>query len=100
MAGGGGRARRGSSHNRVPEQGPSMRLLKAGAGSIPIVLAILAGLCLGAGRLAAADPDKKDTPPEKKDDAPPEKRYAFQMDGKPWDAVFKWLTEETGKEVV
>ena len=41
--------------------------------------------------VVAADPEKKD--------AAPEKRIAFAMDGKPWDAVFKWLTDQTGKEV-
>ena len=34
-----------------------------------------------------------------KKDATPEKRVAFAMDGKPWDAVFKWLADQTGKEV-
>ena len=31
---------------------------------------------------------------------PTEKRIAFSMDGKPWGAVFTWLADQTGKEVI
>jgi type II secretion system protein D len=69
-----------------------MRILNAGVWGKPIVLAALAVLVGAGAYLTAADPEKKD--------APTEKRIAFAMDGKPWDAVFKWLTNETGKEVI
>ena len=69
-----------------------MRILNAGVWGKPIVLAALAVLVVGGGPLAAADPEKKA--------APTEKGIAFAMDGKPWDAVFKWLANETGKEVI
>jgi type II secretion system protein D len=69
-----------------------MRILNAGVWRKPIILAALAVLVGAGAYLAAADPEKKD--------ASTEKRIAFAMDGKPWDAVFKWLTNETGKEVV
>ncbi|HEY2148338.1 MAG TPA: hypothetical protein VGH32_10400, partial [Pirellulales bacterium] len=69
-----------------------MRTLNVVARGKPIVLAALAVLVVVSGRLAAADPEKKE--------ASTEKRIAFAMDGKPWDAVFKWLANETGKEVV
>ncbi len=62
------------------------------------LLAVLAVIAAGAACVIAADPEKKDSPPDKKD-APAEKRVAFAMDGKPWDAVFKWLADQTGKEV-
>ncbi len=69
-----------------------MRILNAGVWGKAIILTAMAVLVVVSGPLGAADPEKKD--------APTEKRIAFAMDGKPWDAVFKWLANETGKEVV
>ncbi len=68
-----------------------MRILNVGVWGKPLVLAALAVLVV-CGPLAAADPEKKE--------ASTEKGIAFSMDGKPWDAVFKWLANETGKEVI
>ena len=68
-----------------------MRNLNVLSRGKPIVLAALAVLVVVSGRLAAANPEKKD--------ASTEKQIAFAMDGKPWDAVFKWLANETGKPV-
>jgi type II secretion system protein D len=69
-----------------------MRILNAGVWGKPIILAALAVLVGAGAYLTAADPEKKE--------ASTEKRIAFAMDGKPWEAVFKWLTNETGKDVV
>ena len=69
-----------------------MRNLNVLSRGKPIVLAALAVLVVVSGRLAAANPEKKD--------ASTEKQIAFAMDGKPWDAVFKWLANETGKPVI
>ena len=69
-----------------------MRVLKVGMGGIAVLLAALTALAVVAAPGRAADPEKKDETPQKK--------YQFAMDGKPWSAVFKWLTDETGKEVI
>ena len=69
-----------------------MRILNAGVWGKPIILAALAVLVGAGAYLTAADPEKKE--------ASTEKLIAFAMDGKPWDAVFKWLANETGKDVV
>ncbi len=67
-----------------------MRVLKVGMGRIAVLLAVLTALALSTGVARAADPEKKE-----------EKTYPFiAMNGKPWSAVWKWLTEETGKEVI
>ena len=67
-----------------------MRRMKAGLGGIAVVLAVVTALTAGVGRAQAADPDKK------KD----EKKYQVTFNGAPWADVFKWLTNETGKEVL
>ena len=69
-----------------------MRVLKVGMGGIAVLLAALTALAVVTAPGRAADPEKKDETPQKK--------YQFAMDGKPWSAVFKWLTDETGKEVI
>ena len=75
-----------------------MQAVKAGVVGKARLLTVLAVLAVGGVCVVAADPEKKDTPADKKD-AASEKHVAFAMDGKPWDAVFKWLTDETGKVV-
>jgi len=64
------------------------------------VLVVLSGLAIGT---SSGQPGKKDDTKkadEKKDEKPKEKTYKFSMDGKPWRAVFTWLSEETGKPVL
>ena len=59
--------------------------------SVVLVLAACAVLLLARGQ--AGEPL---TDPAR----PPEKRFAFSMEAKPWNQVFKWLSDTTGQPVV
>src|SRR5262249_3392350 len=56
-------------------------------------------LSLGAICAWAADPDTKtktDPPSSPPAAKPAEKTFAFAMDGKPWNSVIEWLTDQPG----
>jgi type II secretion system protein D len=92
-----------------------MHALIARAGLRCLAVAAVAGLIWAAGvglaqsskaQEPVKDKDKeaaaKDKDKDPSDPIPklPDKKYAVSMDGKPWRAVFAWLTEITGKPVI
>src|SRR5262249_55519299 len=83
-------------------EGPIMSTVPAGAGQryLRAAGAAALGFCAlwaagtGQGQTGKAPPPKATEPRQL------EKRVAFSMDGKPWGAVFEWLTEQPAKPFV
>ncbi|MBI1918167.1 MAG: hypothetical protein HYS12_26040, partial [Planctomycetes bacterium] len=75
------------------------------ARPLGIMLAVLILLGVGAVWVGAARPVKADQPGKpfadgKGDKKPDQKKFKFTVAGEKWDAVFRWLKEETGKPVI
>jgi type II secretory pathway component GspD/PulD (secretin) len=60
------------------------------------VLVVLGGLAIGTSSGQSGKNDKADKADNKFDG----KKYKFSMDGKPWPAIFTWLSDETNKPVI
>jgi general secretion pathway protein D len=74
-----------------------MRAAYATAGSITRLGAVLAGLAIGGVGVSLAQAPE---PAKSAEPAKEAKKYEFRMEGKPWDSVFEWLAEVTGKPVM